>query len=376
MQQSDVPLAFPIPFADSAGPTYKTTIPTSTATPGRASLTDGFPPVNFTPLSGGGIPPFGQDVNGVLYQATGWARWQKAGGPVFFDSAFATANGGYPKAALVASTTLGNFWVSAVDNNTTDPDAGPSVNWQALVAPNSVGNAQLAQAPSRTVKGNLGVAAVITASIATTTMTVTAVASGVLAVGATLTGTGVTAGTRITGFLTGTGGTGTYSVSPSQTKASGTVNASGTANVTDIPIASLLGFTSGDYKQSAYSGDQPGWYYCDGRAVSRTDDASLFAAIGVVYGAGNGTTTFNIPDLQGRFARVWDASGVVDPFRTVGDNQAQQNGPLAWATSPNSANDLTNPGGFMTDAISSQNVPWLGTETRPINTAVNMLICR
>lgn len=42
------------------------------------------------------------------------------------------------------------------------------------------------------------------------------------------------------------------------------------------------------------------WLMCDGSAVSRTIYSSLFAAIGTMYGAGDGTTTFNLPDLRGR----------------------------------------------------------------------------
>lgn len=72
---------------------------------------------------------------------------------------------------------------------------------------------------------NYGGPAVVTASIAGTTMTVSAVTSGTLIIGATLAGTGVTAGTRITAFLTGSGGTGTYTVSLSQTTASTTITA-------------------------------------------------------------------------------------------------------------------------------------------------------
>lgn len=67
--------------------------------------------------------------------------------------------------------------------------------------------------------------AVVTASFSGTTMTVTAVTSGTLRVGELVTGTGITAGTRITAFGTGTGGTGTYTVGLSQTVASGTVTA-------------------------------------------------------------------------------------------------------------------------------------------------------
>ncbi len=43
-----------------------------------------------------------------------------------------------------------------------------------------------------------------------------------------------------------------------------------------------------------------GWTECDGSAISRTTFASLFAAIGTTWGAGNGTTTFNVPDLRRR----------------------------------------------------------------------------
>lgn len=62
-----------------------------------------------------------------------------------------------------------------------------------------------------------------TASISGATMTVSAVASGSLAIGSLITGAGVTPGTRITAFLSGSGGAGTYTVTPSQTVASTTI---------------------------------------------------------------------------------------------------------------------------------------------------------
>lgn len=52
-----------------------------------------------------------------------------------------------------------------------------------------------------------------------------------------------------------------------------------------------------------------GWLLCDGAAVSRTTYAALFAAIGTTYGAGNGSTTFNVPDLEQRFPLGKAASG-------------------------------------------------------------------
>lgn len=53
-----------------------------------------------------------------------------------------------------------------------------------------------------------------------------------------------------------------------------------------------------------------GWLLCDGSAVSRTTFADLFANISTAYGTGNGTTTFNVPDLRGRVAVGVDASAV------------------------------------------------------------------
>lgn len=52
----------------------------------------------------------------------------------------------------------------------------------------------------------------------------------------------------------------------------------------------------------AYAGaNEPlGWLKCDGQAVSRTTYSALFSVIGTTYGSGNGSTTFNLPDLKGR----------------------------------------------------------------------------
>lgn len=52
-----------------------------------------------------------------------------------------------------------------------------------------------------------------------------------------------------------------------------------------------------------------GWLLCYGQAVSRTTYAALFAAIGTIYGTGDGTTTFNLPDLRGRVAAGKDNMG-------------------------------------------------------------------
>jgi len=48
-----------------------------------------------------------------------------------------------------------------------------------------------------------------------------------------------------------------------------------------------------------------GWLQCDGSAISRSTYSSLYTAIGTIYGAGDGTSTFNLPDTRGQFIRSW-----------------------------------------------------------------------
>lgn len=135
MIDSAIPTRFPIPWGNSAGPSFIRTIPTASQIPvqaGAASLTDGFPPDNFTPVGAGGTPPFGQDFNGILNQITKWQIWNQAGAPIGYDATFSTSVGGYPAGAILASNvTLGLFWMSTVDNNTSNPDSGGS-NWVAF----------------------------------------------------------------------------------------------------------------------------------------------------------------------------------------------------------------------------------------------------
>lgn len=68
-----------------------------------------------------------------------------------------------------------------------------------------------------------------------------------------------------------------------------------------------------------------GWLVANGAAVSRATYAALFAAINVTYGAGNGSSTFNLPDLRGLFIRPWDNGRGVDPSRGFASTQASAN---------------------------------------------------
>lgn len=134
MLKASTPPRFNIAFAAGAGGSFIRPIPQASQigiSPGFASLTDGFPPLNFQPVAAGGVPPFGADMNGILNQTTLWSQWFEAGGPIYYDATFATgASGGYPQGAIVQSNVVpGDFWMSTADNNTTDPDSISSANW-------------------------------------------------------------------------------------------------------------------------------------------------------------------------------------------------------------------------------------------------------
>ncbi len=65
-----------------------------------------------------------------------------------------------------------------------------------------------------------------------------------------------------------------------------------------------------------------GWLKANGAVVSRTLYAALFQSIGTTYGAGDGHSTFNLPDLRGEFVRGWDDGRGIDSRRALGSAQS------------------------------------------------------
>lgn len=130
MQAADIPTyRFPIAWGSLAGPSFIRTIPVNSQIgiqDGAASLQTGFPPLNMTPLGAGGVPPFGQDHNGILNAITEWSRWYNAGGIALpYSNSFQADISGYPKGAVVASATTDFlYWISTADNNVNNPDTG------------------------------------------------------------------------------------------------------------------------------------------------------------------------------------------------------------------------------------------------------------
>ncbi|KZB72341.1 MULTISPECIES: phage tail protein [Thalassospira] len=150
-----------------------------------------------------------------------------------------------------------------------------------------------------------------------------------------------------------------------------------------VPIASIHAFATQTVPAD--------YLICDGSAVSRAEYAELFAALGTVWGEGDGSTTFNIPDLRGEFLRGFDAGRSVDGARVFGTAQLDQlqghshdfsvaahfptvgfsvqglrDGDATQQTTVN------NVGMVSSDGVNS--TPRIGQETRPRNVAVTYAI--
>ena len=116
----------------------------------------------------------------------------------------------------------------------------------------------------------------------------------------------------------------------------------------------------------------------NGAAVSRTTYAALFAAIGVVFGAGDGSSTFNLPELRGEFIRSWDDGRGVEPARTFGSAQAADIAPHSHSIYTNYGTGIDGSSRVSSFAVNgptgvASTNPSTGTETRPRNIA--LLVC-
>lgn len=90
-----------------------------------------------------------------------------------------------------------------------------------------------------------------------------------------------------------------------------------------MPIKfSASGVPAGTVAYFAANAVPAGWLKANGATVSRTAYAALFLAIGTTYGAGDGSTTFKLPDCRGEFLRGLDDGRGVDAGRVIGSAQS------------------------------------------------------
>lgn len=121
------------PFAVNAGASYiQNPIPLTTASTERASFDQGFPPRTMQEVFAGGTPPYGQDMNGILYMITSHIAALQAGQPYLYSSPLATALGGYANGTLLGMADGTGVWINILAGNTTDPDGGSAANWMPL----------------------------------------------------------------------------------------------------------------------------------------------------------------------------------------------------------------------------------------------------
>lgn len=135
MNSSDLPSRIVKAFAVNG---TKNTIPvdssTTTDNNGVATFDKGFPPITMQPLSAGGLPPDGKDVNGALFSVSAQQQWMNAGGSFPFSSDFAAAVNGYPKGAILPNSTLTGNWINLNEGNSTGPESssGALTGWVPL----------------------------------------------------------------------------------------------------------------------------------------------------------------------------------------------------------------------------------------------------
>ena len=99
-----------------------------------ATYAEGFPSITMTPISVGGKPPSGKDMNGVLYEISAHTVWQNQGGRYRFNQTFCDAIGGYPKGSVLISDALDTEYISLVDANTHNPNSGNNTGKWAIHA--------------------------------------------------------------------------------------------------------------------------------------------------------------------------------------------------------------------------------------------------
>lgn len=136
----------------------------------------------------------------------------------------------------------------------------------------------------------------------------------------------------------------------------------------------LIGVPSGAVAHFAMNTAPTGWLKANGALVSRSTYANLFAAIGTTFGSGDGSTTFALPDLRGRFTRNWADDGSIDSGRAFGSAQTDDFKAhthlgfeqIAAFSQPLRGAGTTGFSGSLTLQSSSTG----GTETRPTNIAL------
>lgn len=430
------PNFIPEPFAVNGD---KNTIPEST-TAGAASWRLGFPPITALPLGAGGVAPDRKDFNAVLYALSASAVFSQAGGIWTYSSTI-----DYAPPALIYSDVDDTFYICVAANGPSGTTMAPSsdltgaywqpvplgeIQWVNQAIPTRTGNTTITLTGDQRAAFPIGKRLRFNGSNSylcrvygnpsysggQTTINVwfdvssTVVPSSITQFEAsalmpqdTANGGGLITSTLAAStitlliqsfcfgsvLLTGTSGSAVYYASD------------GNGNV--ISQTLVAASSVGEIKYLGYADVPPNALLCDGSAVSRTVYSELFSVIGTTWGAGDGRTTFNLPDFTsvGAFLRSTGgnaaALGVEQgdairniignaTFRTQINVEESEMGYLIYTATgclgieaPVAANLLgitssVNTYGQQKLTFSASNAVPTAAENRPVNYSVNICI--
>ena len=238
----------------------KNTIPANNdGLSGLASIAKGFPPITQVPLAQGGQPPQRQDFNGIFNLFSQFLLYAQNGGVYAYNNTL-----DYQPPCIISYD--GEFYSCVAENGpSTSAGVQPVTNttyWAKLVpdiaimkgaSASAAGASGLVPAPAQNQQKNFLTGAGVWQAIATTGQ--------------------AQAGTDDTAPMTAL-----------------KVAQAITAQVSTVPTGTILPFAGGTIPS--------GFLACNGAAVSRTTYSALFSAIGTTYGTGNGSTTFNLPNVE------------------------------------------------------------------------------
>lgn len=376
-----------------------------------ATYADGFPDITMTPISLGGKPPSGKDMNGVLHELSAHIVYQNKGQRYRFDAKHCQAIGGYPKGAVLMNDKGDTEYISLVDKNTANFNSA-TVNiagkWAVLNSATQLANKA---DKARTVSAGAGLtgggdlSANRTIALATpSTLSgstknrvgsgttghtheiakATPALAGVVRLVNNLTSGGTDAALSAEQGKLLAGRVGNISETKLGNRGSQTLNGALTVgnpnewnklifptdngrwifeanpksslgtpdsvrvnlryvegnqsryiswpHVANREVVAYRSWVSSNTADAVKRATAPagtvmyfagqaapnGWLKANGAAVSRTVYADLYAAIGTTYGEGDGSTTFNLPDLRGEFVRGFDDGRQVDIGRALG----------------------------------------------------------
>ncbi|PUY28572.1 phage tail protein [Cronobacter sakazakii] len=311
MNSSDIPSRITKAFGVNG---LKNAIPvdssTATDNSGVATFDKGFPPITMQPLSAGGIPPSGKDMNGVLYSATLQQQWQNAGMTYPFSQDFSDAISGYPKGAIVPSSVYTGQWLNLSESNGTSPESptGANTGWVPI---NNYGVTQITMTSGSVVMSSLQAAK-----------------DRIIITGTLTSNVNLIFPAWIKSWVVHNNCTGNFSITCRTASGSGVIVIPGLVsrlfcdgvNISDEtynPNNDMVGMVAGFAMNSA----PEGWLIANGSAVSRVTYARLFSRIGTLYGSGDGSTTFNLPDARGVVLRGADLGSGRDTGRVFGSYQ-------------------------------------------------------